>query len=172
MKKIKYLLIILVSVLIGTTFSSCEKTECDVCAEIPTNIKDYENTIIVRFKIPEGENDVSLTFEGTVYEYDNFDPDGVPMHEYEVEKFAINDRETGHYKNYIGSAGEPVPEAEIIIEQEPYDDPVAMSTVVHNADGSITIDVKNIGTGTYQIRCTSVSITSKGGFAIGGYNAT
>jgi len=173
MKKFNYLFIMLVTAIFGTTFSSCEKEceICDVCTEISTDIKDYESTILVRFNIPKGEKDISLTFEGTVYEYNNFDEDGAPLHEYEIETFIINDKYTSHYKNYI-TKGEPVPGAEIIIEQEPNDDPVSMSTVVHNDDGSLTITVKNLGPGTYQIRCISPSISSKGGFAVGGYNAT
>ena len=172
--KINYLFIMLLTAAIGTTFSSCKKEECevcDVCQEIPTDIKDYENTILIRFKIPKEEKVDSLTFKGIIYEYDNYDPDGAPLHEYEIKSFTVNDMVTGNYKNYT-DRGEPVPGAEIIIEQEPNDDPVATSTVVHNDDGSITINVKNLDPGTYQIRCTSTSITTKGGFAVGGFNAT
>ena len=60
---------------------------------------------------------------------------------------------TGHisgtvkYHTYSKAAGEPVPGAEIIIEQEPNDDPVAMSVV--NNQGYY--NVNNLDTGYYTV---------------------
>lgn len=170
MKRINFLLIMLVTAFIGTTtFTSCEKENCEVCVDIPTDIADYEHLIIVRFKIPKDKSDVSVTIEGTLYGVDFIGADGAPVEiDYNMQAFTIEDKDvTGHYKTM--ATGEPVPGAEIIIEQEPDDPPVAESTT--NSDGKIEIHLMKLKPGTYQIR-VAPAITTKGGFAIGGFNAT
>ncbi len=169
----------LVTLVVGTTISSCEKEECetcDVCTEIPTDIKDYESTILIRFKVPKDKSDVSVTFEGYVYEYDEFDVDGMPLTEFVIKEFPVLETGvTGHYKDFIGASGEPVPGIQVLVEQEPNDDPVAYA-IVHDDDNKIHITVENLDPGTYQIRVKSSSAggpgSSKAGFAVGGYSAT
>ncbi len=173
MRKFNYLFILLITTYIGTSFTSCEQDECEVCTEIPTDIRDYENTIIIRFKIPSDSKDVSITLSGKLISYDEYDADGAPLKtNLNIQEFAIENKDvSGHYRN-IMAGGEPVPGAEIIIEQEPYDDPV-IKTTINSDDGSFKITLEKLSPGTYQVRVApSDSITTKGGFAIGGFNAT
>jgi hypothetical protein len=175
MKRLNYLFILLVTLVVGTTISSCEKEECetcDVCTEIPTDIKDYESTILIRFKVPKEKSDVSVNFEGYVYEYDEFDADGMPLTEFVIKEFTVSETGVpGHYKDFIGASGEPVPGIQVLVEQEPNDDPVAYA-IVHDDDDKIHITVEHLDPGTYQIRVTGPSGSSKAGFAVGGFNAT
>jgi hypothetical protein len=178
MKRISFWFTLVVTAFIGTTtFVSCEKEECevcDVCTEIPTDIKDYEKTIIARFKIPEGKTDVSVHIEAIVYTSNGLDEDGDGIEDfaYSIQSFSIEDKGvTGHSKN-IMTGGDPVPGIEVLVEQEPNDDPVTNATV--NEDGGLNISIDHLDPGTYQIRVESPdgSGSSKAGFAVGGYSAT
>jgi hypothetical protein len=72
--------------------------------------------------------------------------------------------------------GEPVPGADIFIEQEPDDEPIAHTTTDLNGNFSLTLILHP---GTYTIHFKNAIITkalteatgNKGGFAIGGFNA-
>jgi hypothetical protein len=173
MKKVSLLFVMLAAAFIGTTtFTSCQKEdceECEVCVDIPTDIADYEHLIIARFKIPKEDSDVSITIGGALFSIDFMGPDGNPIEiDYDVHSFTIEGKNvTGHYKTM--AAGEPVPGAEIIIEQEPACDPVGTAT--SDDGGKINIHLDKLGPGTYQIR-VAPSITTKGGFAVGGFYAS
>ena len=69
------------------------------------------------------------------------------------------------------STGEPVPGADIFIEQEPDDEPIVSTTTDSNGNFSLTL---MLHPGTYTIHFENATITApgnKGGFAIGGFNA-
>lgn len=156
-----------------STLTSCEKKECEEPVEIKTDIHQYERTIIVRFNVPKEKGDTRVVISGTLYGYDA-DANGI-LPNPQIKSFTVSDTGvSGHYQENTLSTrsfGEPVPGAEVIVEQEPNDDPVTMTTT--DADnGSFTINGV-FSPGTYQIRVKpSRSISSKGGFAIGGFNAT
>jgi len=69
-------------------------------------------------------------------------------------------------------AGEPVPGADIFIEQEPDDEPIAHTTTDLKGNFSLTL---MLHPGTYKIYFKNAIETkatgNKGGFAIGGFNA-
>ena len=174
MKHKSNLFIFLMTMLLGfSMFTSCEKEKCDVAVEpvdIKTEIHDYERTIIVRFKVPKENGDTRVVITGKIIGYHENDDGELPNPE--IKAFTVSKTGvSGHFQNNIQGTGEPVPGAEVIVEQEPNEDPVTM--VTSDADnGSFTIDRK-FPPGTYQVRiAASPANHSKGGFAIGGFNAT
>ena len=156
-------------------FTSCEKNECEVPVEIKTDIHQYERTIIVRFKVPKEKGDTRVVISGTLYGYDE-DANGV-LPNPDIKTFSVSGTGvSGHYQENTRtrSLGEPVPGAEVIVEQEPNEDPITkINSDIDN--GNFTID-KVFSPGVYQIRVNIMSasqgINSKGGFAIGGFSAT
>jgi hypothetical protein len=182
MKNLSIKLVIILMIVFGiSTLSSCKKDECECPEEINTNIHSYERTIIVRFNVPESSGKTRVVISGTLYGYEE-DSSGV-LPNPEIKSFSIDETGvTGHYQNNnfvsrtqntaLRSGGEPVPGAEIIIEQEPNDDPVAPSNVITDPDNATFIIDAVFDPGTYHIRATSTSITTKGGFAVGGFSAT
>jgi len=170
MKKNKLFLMLFFSVLIGTVSTSCDKDDDNTENEL--TIRDDEKQVLTRFEIPEGIQIDQITFTGTLYEFEIDETNIVS-----IESFTIdNNNIPGVYRKYIiptnknSIKGEPVPGAEIIIEQEPNDDPVPITVTTDPDNGTFTIVIDNPNAGNWVIKCTS--ITTKGGFAIGGFNAT
>ena len=156
-----------------STSTSCVKEECEDPIEIKTDIHQYERTIIVRFNVPKEKGDTRVVISGTLYGYDADDNGILPNPQ--IKSFTVSDTGvSGHYQENTQSTrnlGEPVPGAEILVEQEPNDEPGTITTTdIDNA--SFTIN-RVFSPGTYQIRVklSSGANSSKGGFAIGGFSA-
>lgn len=152
-----------------TIFTSCGKKISDEFVGT-IKISDTETNVIARYEIPEDTKVDSIVIKGTLYEYDEKEQIKVSVIPFKISNTEIH----GNFRNIEISTnklakGGPVPGAEIIIEQEPNEDPVAMVTT--DADnGSFIIKIKNPTHGFYTMKTPSMS--TKGGFAVGGFNAT
>ena len=170
MKKTSFLFMLLLAAFFVTTFTSCKKDDDN--DEINIEISDKDPQVVARFVIPEGVHLDKITFTGILYKYDLSADDG----RITVNPFRIgNEGVEGNYKNYDNSGyrsvnGEPVPGAEIIIEQEQVD-PDSYSATTDPDNGSFILTLLNPGPGVWVIKCTEEALISNGGFAVLGFKA-
>jgi len=164
MKKIRrgFIFIIVASI---ASFTSCESnctTEPDNACDIPIEIKKDEVTVFIRFRVPEGNKTEKFTLSGTLFSYTEFQS---------VETVYFSHDNTGFVGNIkkiiLKSAGEPVPGAEVFVEQEPNEEPIASTTTDEKGTFKIVFD-KILNAGTYTVRASPAN-NDKSGFAIGGY---
>jgi hypothetical protein len=155
----------LIIIAISATFISCNK---DITDEFvgTIEISMTETNVLARFVIPKGTKVDKIVIKGTLYRFDDTEQGKVAIMPFRMSGTEIN----GNYRNVdtnMYAKGEPVTGYEIYIEQEPNDEPLAMTkTDVNN--GSFVIEIKNPSTGWYTI--TVNPHNEKSGFAVGGYS--
>ena len=166
MKKMRRGFLIITIIVAGiVSFTSCE-SDCTIDPEntcdIPIEIKKDETTVFIRFRVPEGNKTKEFTLSGTLFSY-------VEFQSVETVYFSHDDTGfVGNIKKFIlKSAGEPVPGAEVFVEQEPNEEPIASTTTNEKGTFKIVFD-KILNAGTYTVRASPAN-NDKSGFAIGGY---